>query len=127
MINNLKNKTLFYSLFQGQYILNSDFHFLDIHCLDITENDFITLKSIDKITKEDFLNITLLIEPNSDIVDFKEDFVLTQKIINEFKWFIYESNTPEVVMNYLRSRGFAVSLPGVKLDIFIDYKWVVMD
>lgn len=117
----LENKIKFITQYWGQEVLTinglTGKHIINTKTVKkITDDDFLSLKSLDNITLEDAETI---IEDGKDcMTDFTEYGVFRPNQGSE-------QYTSESV-DYLRSKGYAIGFMGLSVKHLISYGWIVI-
>ena len=130
MENSLLNKTKFFAQYYGQEIAlhSKKKYFVNSIIEKIGDNYKLSLKSIDSISNIDICKCVNLMGKSiteEEAEDFKDSFI--EAFLNkEFYGTFYPYRVCEIV-DYLRSKSYAIPYNGLSIDELISFGWVVLE
>lgn len=131
MENTLENKAKFFAQYWGQEVFSKT-HGATTHILDyvrlgsISDISVIELKPLSQISDEDAIEVAKICliqagEYDNTVSDYELlNYCHTEYIQpNEYLRF-----TPQYILDFLRSRGYALPWMGLSVDKLIEYGWI---
>lgn len=121
--NNFKTKEMFFGQYFGQKVFCDSsvglenktyqdvYHFVG----DMSETSFVKLKSIEDISDEDAIRVAQLTHQIDGVFSIGEIITTSKKPIPYI-----------AIVDFLRSKGYAIPYNGLSVDVLVSFGWVVL-
>lgn len=131
MQNTLDNKSKFFAQYWGQRILKLRPKLM-VHVSEgwdiSTPDSHIVLTPLSKITDEDAIEVARLhYGDGQNYVTLKEGMVIANNLSFDFVYEDYSSSVGVGVIDYLRSKGYALGWMGLSVGQQIDFGWIKLN
>jgi len=125
MENTLENKAKFFALYFMQRVYNNSNYpenkntLLDYALLSYTDKaEYLELKPLSSISEEDAIELAKIEN------DFTDPIRRGKAIIRFFEYSSYRHYTCGRMIDFLRSRGYALPWMGLSVEKLIEYGWI---
>jgi len=129
MENTIENKNKFYGQYYGQNVLtvgnaicdNTEEYWIE---KSLQHTQYLLLKSISSITADEILKISHKIGGDIEDAIVFINYIMNNDVLGNACEFNVYCNEIIAVIDYLRSKSYALSYMGVPVETQIEYGWV---